>query len=160
MADSNKKLNRNYFNRLQVTDSKPLKWFLITLGTISVGLGFLGIFVPLLPTTAFLLLAAWAYARSSNRFYNWLLNNRIFGRYITSYLEGKGVPLQTKIWSILLLWITILSSVILFIDNIYINILLILIAIGVTIHIVTLPNFRKNHKVLIKNSPSFERSKN
>ncbi|MBN2175323.1 MAG: YbaN family protein [Bacteroidales bacterium] len=142
-----------------------MKWFLITLGTISVGLGFLGIFVPLLPTTAFLLLAAWCYARSSRRFYNWLLNNRIFGKYITSYLEGKGVPVQTKIWSVGLLWITILSSIIIFVENIYIEVLLILIAIGVSVHIIKLPNYKASHKdkigkTIIKSSPSIERSRN
>ena len=69
------------------------KWLYLTLGIISTSLGFLGIFVPLLPTTAFLLLAAWLFARSSDRFYFWLLNNRIFGKYITAYLQGKGMPM-------------------------------------------------------------------
>ena len=159
MSDSRKNIKRNHFDRMQVTGNKPLKWFLIILGTISTGLGFLGIFIPLLPTTAFLLLAAWCYARSSRRFYNWLLNNRIFGRYITSYLEGKGVPVQTKIWSVALLWITIGSTIILFVENVYIDILLILIAIGVSIHIITLPNFKKGQKTLVKNRPSIERSR-
>ena len=125
--------------RLQVTQNKTLKIFLLVLGFLSTGLGFLGIFVPLLPTTAFLLLAAWAFARSSERFYNWLLNNRLFGKYITSYLEGRGVPRQTKIWSVVLLWITILASALFFVGNIWIQVLLLLIALGVSIHIITLP---------------------
>ncbi|MCB0804667.1 MAG: YbaN family protein [Bacteroidales bacterium] len=116
-----------------------MKIFLLVLGFLSTGLGFLGIFVPLLPTTAFLLLAAWAFARSSERFYNWLLNNRLFGKYITSYLEGRGVPRQTKIWSVVLLWITILASALFFVGNIWIQVLLLLIALGVSIHIITLP---------------------
>jgi hypothetical protein len=134
---------RKFPRQLKVTRSKPLKLFYISLGTLSVGLGFVGIFVPLLPTTAFLLLAAWCYARSSERFYNWLLGNRMFGRYLTSYIEGRGVPLKTKIVSLLLLWFTILSSVVFFIENIYIDLLLIGIAAGVSYHILTLPAYRR-----------------
>jgi hypothetical protein len=76
------------------------KGVLIIAGTSFAGLGILGIFLPLLPTTPFLLLAAACYARSSERFYNWLLNNRWFGHYIRNYLEGKGVPLRVKVLSI------------------------------------------------------------
>jgi len=133
---------RKFPRQVKVTRSRPLKWFYISLGTLSVGLGFVGIFVPVLPTTAFLLLAAWCYARSSERFYNWLLGNRMFGKYLTSYLEGKGVPLKTKILSLSLLWITILSSVVFFVENIYVDLLLIGIAAGVSYHILTLPAYK------------------
>ena len=131
--------NRKFPRHVKVTSSPILKWFYLSMGTLSVGLGFIGIFVPVLPTTAFLLLAAWFYARSSQRFYNWLLGNRIFGKYLTSYLEGRGVPLKTKILSLTLLWITILSSVIFFVENIYVDLLLFGIAAGVSYHIFTLP---------------------
>jgi len=67
---------------------------LIVVGTISTALGILGIFVPILPTTPFLLLAAACYSRSSQRFYDWLLNNKYFGNYIRNYLEKKGIPLR------------------------------------------------------------------
>jgi len=118
---------RKFPRQVKVTRSRLLKWLYISLGTLSVGLGFVGIFIPVLPTTAFLLLAAWFYARSSERFYNWLLSNRLFGRYLSAYLEGKGVPLKTKIVSLTLLWITILSSVLFFVENIYIDLLLLVI---------------------------------
>jgi uncharacterized membrane protein YbaN (DUF454 family) len=134
----------------KVTQHRPLKWFYITLGTIAVGLGFLGIFLPLLPTTAFLLLAAWAYARSSKRFYNWLLNNRLFGKYISAYLQGKGMPLISKVSTLVLLWITILASILFFIENMYGRIILLLVAIGVTVHILTLPTYRKTEKTKVK----------
>jgi len=133
---------RKFPRQVKVTRSKPLKWLYISLGTLSVGLGFVGIFVPVLPTTAFLLLAAWFYARSSEWFYNWLLSNRMFGKYLTSYLEGKGVPLKTRILSLSLLWIAILSSVIFFVENIYVDLLLIGIAAGVSYHILTLPAYK------------------
>jgi len=108
---------------------------LIVAGTSFVGLGILGIFLPLLPTTPFLLLAAACYARSSERFYNWLLNNRWFGRYIRNYLEGKGIPLRVKVLSLCLLWITIGYSVVFVVHTLVVRIILIVIAVGVTIHI-------------------------
>lgn len=133
---------RKFPRKVIITRNRPLKWFYITLGTLSVGIGFVGIFVPVLPTTAFLLLAAWSYARSSERFYNWLLGNRLFGKYLSAYLEGKGVPLKTKILSLSMLWIAILSSVIFFVDNIYVDLLLIAIAVAVSYHILTLPVYK------------------
>jgi hypothetical protein len=121
--------------------NKILKWILIAVGTIFLGFGIIGIFLPILPTTPFLLLAATCYARGSDRFYNWLIKNRVFGSYIDNYRRGKGIPMKVKIISIFLLWITILLSAILFIDTIWIKILLILIAIGVTIHLLTIRTF-------------------
>ena len=124
-------------DKRQIT-SNLLRWVLIIIGSFFTGLGILGIFLPLLPTTPFLLLAAACYIRSSERFYNWLINNKWLGNYIKNYLEGKGVSLKAKVFSISLLWITIGYSVV-FIVNIYpIRVILILIAIGVTIHILSI----------------------
>lgn len=114
---------------------KLLKAFLIVIGFIAVGLGILGMFLPILPTTPFLLLAAACFAKSSNRFYHWLLNNKWFGSYIKNYREGKGIPLKIKIMALVFLWSTILLSTIFFLDNIYVRIVLLLIALAVTIHI-------------------------
>lgn len=108
---------------------------LIIAGSFFVGLGILGIFLPLLPTTPFLLLAAACYVRASERFYNWLLNNKWLGNYIKNYREGKGIPLKGKVLSISLLWITIGYSVVFVVHIFLVRIILILIAIGVTIHI-------------------------
>ena len=107
-------------------------------GTISLAIGVVGIFVPLLPTTPFLLLAAACYMRSSERFYRWLLNNRFFGTYIRNYMEGKGVPLRIKIYTIALLWTTISLSIFLISPGIVVKIVLVIIAIGVTLHIILL----------------------
>jgi uncharacterized membrane protein YbaN (DUF454 family) len=112
-----------------------LRYVLIAIGTISVALGFLGILLPVLPTTPFLLLAAACYIRSSRRFYCWLINNRFCGKYIQNYREKNGIPLKLKIFVISLLWITILASVIFVVDLFVIRILLVLIAVGVTVHI-------------------------
>jgi len=107
----------------------------IGLGTFFVVLGIIGIFLPLLPTTPFLLLAAACYARGSRRFYDWLLNNRWFGDYIRNYREKKGIPLKIKVLSISFLWVTIGYSTLFIIDIPLVRIILILISIGVSIHI-------------------------
>ena len=109
--------------------------FLILSGTISAGLGIIGIFIPVLPTTPFLLLAAACYMRSSERFYRLLLNNRLFGAYISNYIKGKGIPLKIKMVTVLLLWTTIGITVTFGVQNIAIRIALVIIAIGVTAHI-------------------------
>ena len=104
-------------------------------GTITLILGIIGIFIPILPTTPFLLISAAAYAKSSSRFHHWLLNNKILGFYIRNYKEGLGMPLKVKILTLTLLWVTIAISVLL-ISIIWVQILLIIIAVSVSIHII------------------------
>lgn len=109
---------------------------LIAAGTLCTGLGIIGVFVPILPTTPFLLLAAACYMRSSERFYQWLMNNRIFGAYVRNYIEGRGMPIRMKILTILLLWLAIGLTIAFGAQNIVIRIMLVCIAVGVTAHIV------------------------
>ncbi len=132
--------------KLRKIDKKSnqlLRGILIIAGTIFLGFGIIGIFLPILPTTPFLLLSAACYARSSKRFYNWLMNNKWFGNYIKNYREGGGIPLKFKIFTISLLWITILFSIYYVINNFWIEIILIIIAFGVTIHILTIKTFKQ-----------------
>lgn len=105
------------------------------LGFTSLILGIIGIIVPILPTTPFLLLSSYFFLKSSERLYNWLINNKILGQYIKDFQIEKSIPLKVKISSISLLWITISTSAIFFIHIIWIKLLLFAIAIGVTIHI-------------------------
>jgi uncharacterized protein len=119
-----------------------IRYILIAAGSIFLATGILGIFVPVLPTTPFLLLAAACYLRSSRSFYNWLMNNRYLGTYIRNYIEGRGMPLAVKIYTIVFLWITIGISIFLS-DVLILDIVLAIIAIGVTIHILVLKTIRK-----------------
>ena len=128
--------------KIKKKSSRLIRVILIIAGTIFLGFGIIGIFLPILPTTPFLLLSAACYARSSERFYNWLLNNKLFGNYIKNYREGKGVPLRFKIFTLSLLWITILFSIYYFIDNLWVEVILIIIAFGVTVHILTIKTFK------------------
>ena len=111
---------------------------LIGIGTLCVGLGFIGIFVPLLPTTPFLLLAAACYARGSQRFYNWLITNRWFGQYIRNYREKRGIPLRAKIIAITLIWVTILFSVFFVVSFVLLKIILVAIAVGVSVYLLSI----------------------
>ena len=112
------------------------KYLFIFVGIISLGLGILGIFLPLLPTTPFILLSAALFIRSSQRLYIWLLNHKVFGNYIRSFLEERSIPLKVKIRSISLLWATILFSIFFVVsDKIWLQLILLAVAIGVTIHI-------------------------
>jgi len=111
-------------------------------GTFFVGLGVVGIFLPVLPTTPFLLLAAACYARSSQRFYRWLLNNRWFGVYIKNYRLKKGMPLKIKLLTVALLWLTIGVSAAFAVQSLTLRIILVLIAIGVSIHVLSIKTLK------------------
>jgi uncharacterized protein len=115
---------------------------LIGAGTLSTGLGIIGVFVPILPTTPFLLLAAACYMRSSERFYRWLTENRVFGAYVRNYIEGRGMPAKMKVLTILLLWTTIGLTTAFAVQATAIRIILICVAIGVTVHIVLIKKRR------------------
>jgi len=123
--------------------SKPKKALFFAAGSISLGLGILGMAIPLLPTTPFLLLSVACYCRSSERMYRWILDNKLIGEYISNYREGKGIPLRTKALVLGLLWVTISYSVILALNVLPAQITLLVIAFGVTVHIVRLPTFEK-----------------
>ena len=124
------------------TTNRPLKVVLIIAGIIFTATGMIGVFVPILPTTPFLILAAACFLRSSDRMYHWLLSNRIFGKYLKNYLDKKGIPLGVKVFTIILLWATILLSAFVFVDIIWVSILLVIIALGVTIHLVMIRTYR------------------
>lgn len=83
---------------------------LLTLGWLCVALGVIGIFLPVLPTTPFLLLAAACFVRSSKRFYLWLVLHPRLGPWVRDYLEGQGIPLKAKVYSIALMWFSIALS--------------------------------------------------
>jgi uncharacterized membrane protein YbaN (DUF454 family) len=110
-----------------------------TAGTLFLIIGCVGIILPLLPTTPFLLLAAVCYARSSERWYRWILTNRWFGGYIRNWHEGRGIPMKTKILSIAFLILTIGYSAVFVVPFFIGRVALILIAIFVSIHILSFP---------------------
>jgi uncharacterized membrane protein YbaN (DUF454 family) len=115
-----------------------MKYILISLGIITLALGILGIFLPILPTTPFLLLSATVFARSSKDLYNWLVNHKVLGKYVKDFLNEKTIPLRIKIYSISLLWASIMFSVFFAVnDKAWLQLLLLIIAVGVTTHILS-----------------------
>jgi len=122
---------------------KLKRQLLIIAGTLSLAVGIVGIAVPVLPTTPFLLLAAGCYLRSSQRFYNWLMANRLFGAYIRNYIEGRGIPVKVKLLIIALLWVTIGISIWL-VAKLIVTVILLIVAVGVTLHIIFIRVRRKS----------------
>ena len=118
--------------------------FFIVVGTLALVIGIIGIVVPVLPTTPFLLLAAICYMRGSQRLYNALLCNRFIGSYVKNYLEGRGMSLKTKIWTLSLLWAAIACSAVLATDSLIIRIILVTVLAGVTIHIILIKTTKKD----------------
>ncbi len=112
------------------------RWLLATAGVIAVALGVIGIFLPLLPTTPFLLLAAACFVRSSDRLYNWLINHKWFGAYIRNYRLYRAVTLRTKIVALVLLWGVMISSIVFVVDAWPLRLIMATIAACVTIHLI------------------------
>ncbi|MCW4010492.1 MAG: YbaN family protein [Candidatus Bathyarchaeota archaeon] len=113
------------------------------LGTIFLGLGAIGIVLPLLPTTPFLLASAACYLNGSERMHRWLLNNKLFGSYIKNYREGKGMSARAKIFTLTLLWVTILYSAFFVVNSWAIQAVLVAVCLGVTTHLLRIPTYRK-----------------
>jgi len=118
------------------------KAILIFLGTLFVGLGVIGMVVPLLPTTVFLLLAAYCYSHSSEKFHDWLMENRWCGEYIRNYRSGRGISARQKISTIAMLWASISFSMWYVSGAAWFNLMMLAIAGGVTAHLLWLKTYR------------------
>lgn len=126
--------------------SRLKKAIFIPLGIISVVLGIIGIILPIVPTTPFLLLAAYLFYRSSEKLHDRLLKSKILGEYISSYMKHRAIKRKIKIFSIALLWMTLAISFFL-IDILIVRILLVIVGAAVTTHIFrikTLENVEPN----------------
>lgn len=120
-----------------------MKILLAILGCIAFALGIVGIFLPLLPTTPFLLLAAALWVRSSPRLYAWLLSHRYFGEYIRNFRENRAIPLRAKVFSIVLMWAAMLYCIFGILAGWWwAQLALLAVAIGVTWHILSFATLR------------------
>lgn len=131
--------------------SEGVSWvirvMLVATGVICVGLGVAGVFVPLLPTTPFLLLAAACFIRSSDRFYRWLTTNRWVGGHIRNYMEHRATTLATKVASITMLWCALVLAAALFTESWLVRSLLLVVGVGVTVHLTSLKTVRRKAAV-------------
>ena len=121
-----------------------MKYLFAFLGTLSLVLGIMGIFLPVLPTTPFLLLSAAMYMRSSQRLYDWLMSHKHLGAYIKNFREYKALPLRVKIVSVTMVWLTLLYCAIFVAKEWWMSTMFIAIAIGVTIHILSYKTLKGN----------------
>ena len=122
------------------TINPALRWTLLFSGFLATGLGVLGIFLPVLPTVPFLLLALACFARSSERFYIWLLDHAHFGPIIRPYINGQGMKRASKVKAIALVWASISLSAFYLVELDWVRWLLLLIACGVTLYLLKLPS--------------------
>lgn len=132
--------DKDYSREVTQTRNPLLRYALIAAGVISFTLGIIGIFLPVLPTTPFLLLSAACFARSSTAFYNWLMNNRFFGSYIRTWRTERRIPLRAKIIATLMIVLTIGSTVIYVIPLMAVKILLVAIGLTVILYIFKFPH--------------------
>lgn len=109
----------------------------IVLGCIAVGLGGLGLFLPVLPTTPFLLLAAFFFLRSSERLYDWLIGHPLFGTYLYSYFTYKAVNPLARAIAMVMLWVGLILTALLT-SHLWLKLVLLVVGIGVSIHLLRL----------------------
>jgi uncharacterized membrane protein YbaN (DUF454 family) len=114
------------------------KALLIVAGSLSLALGIAGIFIPLLPTTPFLLLTAACFSKSSDPLYRWLIHHKLFGKYLRCYRQLHAISSGARAIALILLWLGIGLSAIFVVDALWIRLLLLAIAIGVSIHLMQL----------------------
>ena len=120
---------------------KIKKLILIICGILCLGLGAVGVVLPVLPTTPFVLLAALCFSAASKKAYDWLRQNRIFGPYIENYRTKQGIKLSLKIASISFLWIGLIISMAL-VRTVLIYIVLSIVGVGVTMHLLSIKTKR------------------
>ena len=131
----------DYSHEMRLSANPAVRLLWLILGLLFTGLGVIGAFLPVMPTTVFLLIAAFFFARSSPKFYNWLLNNRAFGPLIRDWRAGLGLPLRAKVLAVSLLGVTVGSSIF-FVSALWIQLMLALIALGVSAYLLTRPTKR------------------
>ncbi len=116
---------------------KGVRILLITLGSVSLLFGMIGIFLPFLPTTPFLLLSSFCFMRSSPRFHSWLINHRLFGEYIYLYTKHKAIRKRTRIAALACLWGTIAFSA-LITEKLHVRLIVLAVGAAVSIHLIKL----------------------
>ena len=129
--------------------SKIVRILLQVSGLLSATLGVIGIFVPLLPTTPFLLLSSWCFVRSSEKMNQRLMNNKYLGPYISNYKSKRGISKRNKIYSLLFLYVTLSTSFIFSPNYWWLRLGLIFIGVAVSVHVLrfkTLPKEDQSQK--------------
>lgn len=139
---------------LQKTPNRPhnhvksdfLRWVLICCGWCSIVAGVIGIFLPIVPTVPFLLLAVACFARSSVRFHSWLVDHKHLGPLVRNYLHSGRIPQRAKVVAICMVWISFPASAFLFVEIVWIRMVLMAAAIALTLYLISLPSHPSEEK--------------
>lgn len=123
-----------------------LRWILICGGWMAIVSGVIGIFLPLVPTVPFVLLAAACFARSSERFHTWLIEHNYLGPLVRDYLNGSGIPLRARRIAIGMVWVSCTASTFLFVQAFWLKITLMSIAAGITLYLLSIPTISPIHE--------------
>ena len=137
MADQ--RLKKHRLHNPETYLDHAARWMLIAAGMICVGLGALGIVLPGLPTTPFLLLAAYCFARSSEHFHSWLLNHGWFGSYVRNFEEGRGMTRPAKGSTLLVMWLSFGITIAFFVPVVWGQVSMFVLAVAVSTYILRLP---------------------
>lgn len=118
---------------------RGLRPLLFVCGCLCLALGAVGVFLPVLPTTPFVLLAAACFVRSSPRLHAWILRHPLFGPPVRDFQAGLGISRRAKVVAISMLWASVLATVHLHVEAVLLDVLLVLLAVGVTVYLLRLP---------------------
>lgn len=131
-------------SKIQIANTPAyVRYGYLILGVILAGIGFLGIFLPLLPTTIFLILASACFMRSSPKANEWLRNHKWLGAYLRNHQDKTGLTIKSKIIYIVILWLSISFSAMVLTKDFGIQVILFIIAVGVTLHLITIKTQKK-----------------
>lgn len=122
--------------KLNVNENRLIRFLWVVFGFLMVGLGIMGAILPILPGTVFFIIAAFCFAKSSEKLYKMLIHNKYVGPHLQNYLEHRFIPIKTKIIIISSLWISITTSAIFFMESFWGRVAMFTVAIGVTVYIV------------------------
>lgn len=120
------------------------KILLMTIGSISLVLGFIGVFLPVIPTTPFVLVSLACFMNTSEKMHHFVMTNKHLGPYARAYANGEGIPKRAKLKAVFLIWITIGFSVIFVLDKLPLRIMLLVIATIVSTYIFTRPTVEES----------------
>ena len=132
--------------RHKLVKSEVLRYLLIGIGWISIAGGLVGLFLPLVPTVPFLLLAVFCFSRSSERFHTWLVDHKHLGPMLKDYLIHGGIPLRAKALAICMIWVSFPASTFFFVEIFWVKVLLLGIAAAVTVYLVIIPTVAAKKK--------------
>ena len=129
-----------------ILTQKDRNVFYIVIGTLSLVFGLIGVILPVLPTTPFILFSAWCYYRGSERLHNWLINHPYLGPIIEEYGEGEGMTKESKMKAIGMTWLAVILTAVFFLDSFSMRVLIIIVAMIGTIILLKMKTRKKVDK--------------